>query len=71
MTIPRSSKRSFRIGDYELCHYYGQDAHGTVCNSYYVDECLVHPDEFYRIIREELEDGKDYICRALGLVSVR
>lgn len=68
MPVARSTNKSFRLGDYEFCHYHAEDTHGTVCDTYYVDGYLVHADEFYRILREEVQDGKSYIARALGLI---
>lgn len=71
MPTPRSYRHTFRVGHTEFYHHHAEDAHGTVCDTYMTDDYTVNADEFYRILREELGEGKDYICLALGLVAVR
>lgn len=70
MSISRTRTATFNVGGVELYHYFAQDSHGTITNTYMADGHMVSKEEFLKIIRDSLKGAERYIAQALGMIRV-
>ena len=57
MNIPHCSKANFEINGKKFSYYRAQDAHGSGCKSFYVNEQLKNYDDFCKEIVNELKES--------------
>lgn len=69
MAYPHSYNRYFTLNGMSFRHHHAQDAHGTVTDTYSVNEKIVSQQVFFDYLQNAVGDAEFYIARACSLIK--
>lgn len=69
MSAVRTHTQKFSIGEVAFYHYHAQDSHGTMTDTFMVDNKIVSSGQFYLTLRETLQPLQHYVLRSLGAMT--
>lgn len=70
MPLPHSYRRHFAVNGVEFVHHFAQDGHGSRAETYYVNDRVVTPVEFFESLQKAVGDAEYYISMACGLNKI-